>query len=144
MNVDRKQRARLALEFCHVLSRDARRRAIVVRVPGHLGKMHECILRWREHEVSVECRIDAGFGYVACPGQSYVCYHGLAAVMYAFREQGYKLSLGELADLKRLKNLGAGFIIGIRSWISGQNEATGERIWARVVPNRRGEALNSR
>jgi hypothetical protein len=134
MNADRKQRAHLALEFCHVLARDKQGKALKVRVPGHLGKMHEVILRWREHEVSAECLVDVGLGYNRCSGQGWVDYHCIAAVMYAFREQGYKMSLGEVADLKKLKNFGQGFIIGIRSWISGQGVDKGEMIWARAIP----------
>lgn len=128
MNSERKNRAKAALEFCHIMARDKQGRAVKVRVPGHLGKMHETILRWGEHTVSVECRIDTGLGYVPCPGQGYVCYHGLAAVICACRDRGYKVSLGELDDLHRLKNLG-GLIIAIQSW-----SKSAETIWALLSP----------
>ena len=94
--------------------------------------MHEVILRWNEHTVTVECRIDTGLGYASCPGQSFVCYHGLAAVIYACREQGYRVSVGALDDLQRLKNLG-GTIIAIQSWVSGQG-VRGETVWAMLSP----------
>jgi len=114
------------------MARDKQGRAVKVRVPGHLGKMHETILRWGEHTVSAECRIDTGLGYVPCPGQGYVCYHSLAAVIYACRERGYRVSVGELDDLHRLKNLG-GLIIAMQSWISGQG-VRGEMLWALLSP----------
>lgn len=133
MNADRKRRAKAAIEFCHIMARDKQGRAVKVRVPGHLGKMHETILRWGEHSVSAECRIDTGLGgYVSCPGQSFVCYHSLAAVIYACQDRGYKVSLGALDDLKKLKNLG-GIIIAIQSWVSGKG-VQGETVWAMIGP----------
>jgi hypothetical protein len=133
VNADRKRRAKAAIEFCHIMARDKQGRAVKVRVPGHLGKMHETILRWEEHTVSAECRIDTGLGgYVSCPGQGFVCYHAMASVIYACQDRGYKVSIGALDGLKKLKNLG-GIIIALQSWVTGKG-VQGETVWAMIRP----------
>lgn len=129
MNAVRRRRADYAAEFAYISERDKSQRAIKVWVPGHSGHRYRVILRWSPHIVTAECQLDTPLGYKPCAGQEWVCYHALGAVVAAFREQGYMLSLGELADLKRLKNLG-GFIVGIQARSSSGK--LGEMIWARA------------
>jgi hypothetical protein len=52
--------------------------------------------------------------------------------MYACQDRGYKVSIGTLDNLKKLKNLG-GIIIALQSWMTGKG-VQGEMVWAMISP----------
>lgn len=118
---ERLELAKKASVFAHIQSRDPLGRAKVVLVPGHEGKRYRVILRWTKTRVSAECALDSVIGPVPCLGGSQtLCYHGLSAILAAFRDRNYNLAISENAlGLKRLRSVG-GVLIGLESWQSGK------------------------
>ncbi len=104
----RVRQARAAAQFAKVTSRTQAGQVQTVIVPGHSGKQYQIIIR-RIRNMSTECRLDTRAGYVPCPGNSngHVCYHSIAAIETAAKEQ--KVSLGWCQDERQviqLSNLG--------------------------------------
>ena len=123
-----KTAARKASEFVHVLSEDNYGKPKSVMVPGHRGAQYRVILR-RENKggtISTECALTfpGNLGYRNCEGNTngHLCYHGLAAIMYAAAKGGYSLSLCDTKPIaEKLAHMG-GHVIHIRSW-QGKGEA---------------------
>jgi hypothetical protein len=115
--------ARAALRFANIIERDYKGRVKVVAVPGHGGRRYEVILRWRPMGVTVECRQDQTLGYQPCPSQASnqkrLCYHALASVTLALREQGFAVAWAkDRVGLRRLRNVHAGNIFWVMPWQS--------------------------
>jgi len=103
------QSARKASEFCRVMSFDKHNKPHVIIVPGHDGAQYRVIIR-REKGLTVEChKVLGNLGFEACPGNSngHICYHAMAALLYAAELAEQQVALCEKsASAMRLTNLG--------------------------------------
>ena len=110
---NRIDRARKAVEFCHV---GTERKGIIqtVFVPGHEGRKYRVILKRGKGLVTLECQRMLPYDTsVLCPGGcKTVCYHCMAALIFTAHQAGFDTSFCESKeDALRLKNLHEGALM---------------------------------
>lgn len=104
---NRVEKAKGAVPFIKVLSRDLMGRPKTLLVPGSDAKLYHVIVR-RHAGVSTEINIDTGGGLIK-PDYAHknVTYHSMAALMYCARERGFRIRwCADKVDAKNLSNLG--------------------------------------
>jgi len=103
-----KSSARNVKEFCDIRARDAEGRATIVFVPGHEGREYFVFVH-RNDVLKVRCNEPGVWGNRDCKGNSngHICYHALAALEVAAKDQGKTISWCESkADAENLAHLG--------------------------------------
>ena len=88
----RVDRAKKAVQFSLVVSRDQKGRPKVVLTPGKNMRDYHIIIR-RNGSLSVELNVDTGFGLLKPRfAARYITYHAMAALMICAKEAGKSIS----------------------------------------------------
>ena len=85
--------ARLLSSLAKVQKRNKAGLITFLTIPGSNAKSYDEIIRRRNNSLTVECLLNAGYGHLACKGNSVsMCYHAIGGAIAVVENSGYKVT----------------------------------------------------